>query len=180
MLIETLESRGITLNLDSSGNLKVGSPDPLTDEQRGYLIQHKVALIAELESGPAEDLHEAREECAGVLEYDGGLSRPEAETKAKQQIKHVRCLDCTFDKPDGPRCSACMVRSHRDLKIRLCVYFTANPQSLAPKNEKAIRLWLAFIGEENPDEISKVLAKAQADPKALAYYLTQAGGNSHE
>ena len=47
------------------------------------------------------------------------------------------------------------------------MYFSVNPKPLAPKDEQAIRLWLAFIGEENPDEISKVLVKCQTDPKAL-------------
>jgi hypothetical protein len=35
---------------------------------------------------------------------------------------------------------------------------------------------LAFIGEENPDEISRVLVKYRADTGALAYYFKRTQG----
>ncbi len=55
----------------------------LNDEIRALIRDHKAELLEALQSvGAAEDLRDHFEERAGILEYDAGLPRPEAELEA--------------------------------------------------------------------------------------------------
>ena len=46
------------------------------------------------------------------------------------------------------------------------------PMTLA--DEKAIRAWLAHIGEEDPTEIQSVLDECRVDAGSLSYFLSRA------
>ena len=77
---------GFTLNL-ADGKLLVTPASMLTDELRAALRACKPAVLALLAAEQAADV-EAFEERAAIIEFDGGLSRADAEVAARQ------CVDC--------------------------------------------------------------------------------------
>ena len=91
MLLERLNTSGVEVALSDTGELMVKPGKPLTDEQRNWLKQHKAELIAEVEAASVEDLHEAREERAAILEYDQGFTRAQAEKEAARRTHFVTC-----------------------------------------------------------------------------------------
>lgn len=67
----------------ADGNLVLEAAKPLPEELIALLKKHKIGLMAALlHKADAEDLRECFEELAGILEYDVGLPKPEAETEA--------------------------------------------------------------------------------------------------
>lgn len=94
-MIGHFEDKGIGISLGYTGKLRVDSKEPLNDEQRQYLSKHKPEIIKHLiESGL-----EAAEERAAIMEYDGGLSRKEAETYAVKA--HLRSFFFTTTDGEG-------------------------------------------------------------------------------
>jgi hypothetical protein len=83
--------RGAGFKLDVAGNkLMVAPAGALTDDYRQAIRDHKAALLALL-AGEADDAeHEAFEERAAIMQFDGGLSRADAETEARA------CTACEF------------------------------------------------------------------------------------
>ncbi len=77
---------GLALSLLPSGGLAVRPASKLTDAHRQALRDHKAAIVDALNSpGPVQDFDpEAFEERAGIAQFDGGLSRPDAEALAAQ------------------------------------------------------------------------------------------------
>jgi hypothetical protein len=121
--------------------------------------------IARVAPDAESDMTDAKYEAARL----GILPRGSA-----QKIKYVCCLDCGFDRADAIRCKAGVQRTVREHKIRLCIHYARNPQELTPEQDRAIRTWLAHIGETKDHEIAKVLARCQGEPEALAYFLMRA------
>lgn len=83
------QSRGIRLFVTSTG-LRCDDERALTPGDRSVLVTHTAALVAQLRQPTAAalpaDLRELWEERAAIMEYDGGLSRAEAERQA------LRCV----------------------------------------------------------------------------------------
>jgi hypothetical protein len=79
VLFRTLRHLGVRLRLYPDGqHLHVSAPvGVLTEEMRAAMRQHKEALLT---------LVEAFEERAGMLEYDAGLAREDAEWLAWQEL----------------------------------------------------------------------------------------------
>jgi protein-disulfide isomerase-like protein with CxxC motif len=82
-LVTKLRAAGITLSLDG-GNLVATPKAAITDELRSLIRAHKADILAALaqEQAAAQDLREAFEERAAVLQHDAGLPRADAELEA--------------------------------------------------------------------------------------------------
>ena len=108
--VARLRQAGVVPGISPDGGLLIGSPSPLTPEQRTYIRAHKVLLLAELraelapvaeiapvaESFPIEPVipvmpvapldQDAFEERAAILEFEAGFSRDEAERRARAML----------------------------------------------------------------------------------------------
>lgn len=51
---------------------------------------------------------------------------------------------------------------------------------LEPADEAAVRGWLAYINETDPELIEECLDRCRQDPESLAYYLGRSAGARHE
>lgn len=70
------------------GFIEISPADALTDIQRDYIKTHKQELIRQLSGTQLQqDIREQIEERAAIMEYDGGLSRQEAEQAAAAAIR---------------------------------------------------------------------------------------------
>lgn len=80
------------------GFIEISPADALTDTQRDYIKTHKQALIRQLSCAQLQqDIREQIEERAAIMEYDGGLTRRDAEQAAAAAIR-VYCYRIR-DKP---------------------------------------------------------------------------------
>ena len=83
--LRRMERAGFEIRVKGE-RLQVAPAENLTDADRTFLRAHKPALVALLEDPPASPAPvidwEAFEERAAIMEYDGGLTREEAERKA--------------------------------------------------------------------------------------------------
>lgn len=128
--LATLRAAGLTVRLDGDA-LRVGPRERLTPELRVLVAEHKAALLEALAlevrrevdaEAPALEAAEAAEERAGIMEFDGGLSRAEAERRAG--IVWRLCTACRHDLP-ATTCARDRDRSDR-ANPRLCALFEAN------------------------------------------------------
>ncbi len=87
-LLRHVRGTGFTLDL-ADGKLLVAPASMLTDDLRAALRACKPEVLALLAAEREAD-KEAFEERAGIMEFDGGLPRAEAEVAARQ------CVDCEF------------------------------------------------------------------------------------
>ena len=70
------------------GFIEISPADALTDTQRDYIKTHKQELIRQLSGTQLQqDIREQIEERAAIMEYDGGLSRKDAEQAAAAAIR---------------------------------------------------------------------------------------------
>lgn len=78
-LLEALHGRGLRLSA-CGDHLRVEPRSRVKDADRELIRSHKPALLVFLQ---AEARHEAFEERAAILEFDGGLTRADAEATAR-------------------------------------------------------------------------------------------------
>lgn len=103
-ILDEINQAGLSLTLE--GNLiKVSNPDCLTDDLRNLIRNNKPEIVSQLSKSKSaqsnelvKDIQEQIEERAAIMEYDGGLSRHDAEQAAAAAIK-VYCYRVT-DKPN--------------------------------------------------------------------------------
>jgi hypothetical protein len=73
------------------GKLRLTAPKPLPDDLVDLIKAHKPELLAALcqneETDYDEAIREHLEERAAIQEYDGGLTREQAETEARQALR---------------------------------------------------------------------------------------------
>ena len=86
-LLRHLRDAGLVLTLTADGRLHVAPRTALTDDHRAAIRTERDALVLALQ---AEAAAEAFEERAAIMEFEGGLSRAEAEVAARH------CVDCEF------------------------------------------------------------------------------------
>jgi hypothetical protein len=103
--LSKLEAAGFIVALVDDRLNVTPTRSPLNDTQREYIRQHKTEIITQLSKTKAshsnellQDIREQIEERAAIMEYDGGLSRHDAELAATKAIR-VYCYRVT-DKPD--------------------------------------------------------------------------------
>jgi hypothetical protein len=97
-LIAAALADGITLRLDS-GKLKAMGDGGAVHRWLAVIREHKVDIIDVLKVGAGDTAvepidREAFEERAGIAEFDGGLSREDAEALAWQEDDRRRCGQC--------------------------------------------------------------------------------------
>ena len=127
--LDRIAAAGIRLGIDGSGQgITVESAAPLTPDQRDYLRRHKPEILAHLRqqgatpARPPEpppltdaeraDIAEAVAERAAIMEYDGELSRPDAEAAA---VARMRVYRVQIAQPTGPPVWAVMLAPGCDL-----------------------------------------------------------------
>jgi len=102
-ILGRLSAAGVTLAALGDG-LSVESRQPLTEQQRAWLREHKPALLALLSDPPPltgldhEAITEATEERAAIREFDGGEDRATAEREARSAMRVYHLL---IAMPDG-------------------------------------------------------------------------------
>lgn len=107
--LNRLRRSGFALSVEG-GKLIVAPGSRLTDADRTFLRAHKPALMALLKDPPASPAPvidwEAFEERAAIMEYDGGLTREEAERKALAGLVQTPAPDpdasANLHRPDAP------------------------------------------------------------------------------
>ena len=83
--IVKMKNEGYELSVNGD-KLHVESDQPLTEEQRQYLKHRKPEIIQYL----IDNALDAAKERAAIMEFDGGLSRSEAESRAiKAHLKDI-------------------------------------------------------------------------------------------
>lgn len=86
VLLDELKSRGVAISVDG-GNLRLRGVEGSWDDLRCRLRAAKAELISVLQpQWDAEDWDHFFNERAAIAEYDGGLSRPDAE-----RLAHFHC-----------------------------------------------------------------------------------------
>ena len=115
-LVASLEARGVTLRPTERGTLAIRPADLLAPSEVEALRQHKGAVLALLHARLDASLGAEREdyeERAAIMEFDGGMGRPEAEQGARAMFPWPATLGGaprvlgTFG-----RCSRCSSDAH--------------------------------------------------------------------
>lgn len=107
--LKTARAAGLDLRVDGDGLvLQAHAPPP--PEILDALARYKQEIIGRLRPGrdgwSAEDWLAHFDERAGIAEFDGGLSRPEAEARAFECCV-IEWLNRTFERSPSGRCHAC-------------------------------------------------------------------------
>lgn len=85
--LSRIEKAGFKVFL-AGDSLGITPENNLTDTQRDYIKTHKQEIIRQLSGAQLQqDIREQIEERAAIMEYDGGLSRQEAEQAAAAAIR---------------------------------------------------------------------------------------------
>ena len=101
-LLDQLKNQGLTFTLDQ-GRLLVTPRSAITPAMAELIREHKPALVAALQARQAEpgadldDMREFYEKRAAIIEYDGGLPKPEAEAHAL----HLACVRFNLYQGEG-------------------------------------------------------------------------------
>lgn len=103
-LIERVSQAGLTVRL-SDGKVKLSGPPALVNQWAPELRQHREELAAYL-----ADAQEWKAERAAIMEFDGGLSREEAERQAAVLFDQWRALDRSYQAHHW-RCPTCIAAS---------------------------------------------------------------------
>ncbi|MDR2689859.1 MAG: hypothetical protein LBB76_08905 [Azoarcus sp.] len=130
----------------------------------------------------AEEEKEAFEERAGILEFDAGLSREDAEAMAARQQETARCWRVVF--ADGELTVTVSPEATRAEILKLYPDAVAvdpftrpvrKPDApLTAEEEAAIRAWLVLIGEDDPASIACTIEDCQRDEGVRKYLLGRA------
>ncbi|MBK5965228.1 hypothetical protein CCR95_14305 [Thiocystis minor] len=105
-LLETLATAGVRVRLGAPGKLKLSGDQSAIDRFIPEIRAHKAELLARLAANAdplpltqdqRDSIREAITERAAIQEYDGGLSRSEAENQATRAMRVYRY--CLTDKP---------------------------------------------------------------------------------
>jgi len=128
-IIHECQRAGLTLRL-VSGGIGIRPRDQLTPELAEAIRAHKPALLAalrhpmaDLSPDDAEAVHEHLEERSAIQEFDGGLSRPEAEREARRSLRVF--LYRLTDDPDAELVFIGPGRSLESARERLQQHFGA-------------------------------------------------------
>jgi hypothetical protein len=131
----------------------------------------------------AEEEKEAFEERAGILEFDGGMSREDAEKVVTRQQETARCWRVVS--ADGEQLTVTVSPEATRAEI-LKLYpdavavdpFTRPVRKpgapLTAEEEGAIRAWLALIEETDPASIASTIEDCKQDGEARKYFLGRA------
>ena len=103
MALNQMQKSGFSLRVIDDDKLSVSPGDRLTNTQANFIRQHKSKLIkallqhgtTTLSNDDRQNIDEHLTERAAIQEFEGGLSRPEAEQQAKSNMRvyHYRLTD---------------------------------------------------------------------------------------
>ena len=116
-IIEGATTDGVRLSLSPSGGVSAKGAQPVIDRWLPMLRQNKSAIVSLLRPGrdgwSAEDWQVFFDERAGILEFDGGLPRAEAEARARECCV-VEWLNRNPERSPAGQCLGCGDREHVD------------------------------------------------------------------
>jgi hypothetical protein len=112
-ILKALAADGVALRLADSGSVKVAGAPSAIDRWLPTIREHKPEILALLRDAAPFD-PESWEERAGIAEFDGGLSREDAEALAWQEDDRRRCQHCL----NLSKVGTCTVASPRRAGIR--------------------------------------------------------------
>ncbi|MDO9048990.1 MAG: hypothetical protein Q7U66_14820 [Methylobacter sp.] len=96
-ILSEIEAAGLVVSL-AGDRLEISNPSRLTAELKNLMIANKQEIIKQLSGTQLQqDIREQIEERAAIMEYDGGLTRRDAEAAATAAIR-VYCYRMK-DKP---------------------------------------------------------------------------------
>lgn len=115
-LISEATARGVEL-VRNGDRIRVRGPErEVTDDLLHMLRQQKGELLEAL-----DDLHEAREERAAILEYDHEIPREQAEAEARARINWVSCATCANWTGESQCAAGLHMGSRHDKhRLRIC------------------------------------------------------------
>ena len=98
-IIQELQVDGVSLTLSPSGTIKATGDGAAVNRWLTVIREHKAEIIDVLKVGAGDTAaepfdREAWEERAAIAEFDGGLSREDAEWLAWQEDDRRRCGEC--------------------------------------------------------------------------------------
>lgn len=107
-LLRSLSADGFIMRIVDGGRLSVTPAARLTDQLRLLIRQHRDALVDLLSSrtpppltaAERQDITEAVAERAAIMEFDGGLPRPMAESEAASRMRVYQALIAMLDGSD--------------------------------------------------------------------------------
>lgn len=94
-IISTLTARGVHLTRDETGHLRAGPAAAVTPELADLIRQHRAELLAALAPPPDPlAVREFFDERAAVFEFEGGVTRADAEAGALHRtLEHFHLPD---------------------------------------------------------------------------------------
>jgi hypothetical protein len=116
IIIKNAEMDGVVLALSATGTIKATGDGAVVNRWLPMIRAHKESIIAVLKVGAGDMApfdKEAFEERAAICEFDGGLSRDEAEAIAWHEDDRRRCRHCLNLLPNG----ICKVASPKGLVV---------------------------------------------------------------
>lgn len=84
-VIQKIRADGFQLTVTEAGKLSLSPASQLTDIQRAFIRKHREELRRALREEQAEDVSEYLIERSALAEYEGGLTRQEADRLAIQR-----------------------------------------------------------------------------------------------
>ena len=98
-IIREAQADGVRLALSPAGTIKATGNGAAVHRWLNVIREHKAGILAALKVGGGDTAaepfdREAFEELAGIAEFDGGLSREDAERLAWQEDDRRRCGQC--------------------------------------------------------------------------------------
>lgn len=112
--VSELLQAGFEISISERGGLLVEPASKLTAEQRAFIKANKVVLLAELRSVGCVDCDdpsmepEALEERAAILEYEGGLTRDQADRYLLWKVGLKDCGSMTLRVPEPTSWDECI------------------------------------------------------------------------
>jgi len=103
-ILAMAQHAGISIALDGD-DLVVTAPAPTDPDLLKLLRCHKAEIVSLLRSGNSwteEDWQALLDERAGIMEFDGGLPRAEAEARAGDEVARLRQALCRDGPAGGP------------------------------------------------------------------------------
>jgi hypothetical protein len=111
-IIAAATSDGVSLTLSPTGSIKVSGESEAVSRWTPTIAASKAGIVEALKAGDQTPppICEAFEERAGIIEFDGGLARPDAEQAAFEQT----CKNCEHMTSPGRSAGYCGAEAMRD------------------------------------------------------------------
>ena len=170
--LKAARTAGIHIEIDGN-DLLLKATSPPQASILDLLSRHKSGIVVLLRPGrdgwSAEDWQVFFDERAGILEFDGGLPRPEAEARAFDCCV-AAWLNCNFVRSTPGRCLACGDVAHPHDPLV--------PYGIEPTGHAWLhsRCWSAWHAERKAEAVAALAAMGIAPPAEFPDDFGKNGG----